>query len=292
MKFVDYYKVLGIKKTASLQQIRKSYLLKAKEHHPDRGGQEERMNRVNEAYETLKDPRTRALYDELHRARYSPAPDESIFFTEMFSDHKTKKQLSSEALTGIRKYAALTFLVVVLVLSIYIYAKSDIYLVLLPILTISVIRFSRYLYDWLAVRANPKKFIYRTSFLFSAYCVLIVITALVTYFVSSHYRYKLSNNQPVSSVLSDEDLINIKTARSEYENCQNEFNTISTQLQLANQQIDKSVNSGDLTTYNRTKATREKLVADFSAQQSKCTMLQNSYNELLEKYRVNNGDNQ
>jgi curved DNA-binding protein len=60
---MDYYSILGVNKNASQEEIRKAYKKQCMKHHPDRGGSEEQIKKVNEAYNTLKDPRSRAEYD-------------------------------------------------------------------------------------------------------------------------------------------------------------------------------------------------------------------------------------
>jgi DnaJ-class molecular chaperone len=60
---MDYYSILGIHRNASDKDIRKAYKQKSMQHHPDRGGNEEEFKKVNEAYQTLKDPQKRAAYD-------------------------------------------------------------------------------------------------------------------------------------------------------------------------------------------------------------------------------------
>lgn len=60
---MDYYDVLGISRSATESEIRKAYKTKSMKHHPDRGGDEEEFKKVNEAYQTLKDPQKRAQYD-------------------------------------------------------------------------------------------------------------------------------------------------------------------------------------------------------------------------------------
>jgi len=66
----DYYDVLGLKKSATHEEIRKSYRELALRHHPDRvpaaekQQAEERFKEMSEAYAVLSDPQKRALYDQ------------------------------------------------------------------------------------------------------------------------------------------------------------------------------------------------------------------------------------
>lgn len=59
----DYYGILGADSTASRQEIERLYKRKAAQHHPDRGGSEEQMKSLNEAYGVLKNESTRRVYD-------------------------------------------------------------------------------------------------------------------------------------------------------------------------------------------------------------------------------------
>ncbi|KAL5508682.1 hypothetical protein ACEPAH_6303 [Sanghuangporus vaninii] len=59
----DYYKVLGVARDADEQTIKKAYRKAAKTAHPDKGGSEEKMATVNEAYEVLSNPELRARFD-------------------------------------------------------------------------------------------------------------------------------------------------------------------------------------------------------------------------------------
>src|SRR5437016_994597 len=68
MEFRDYYKVLGVERTASADQIRKAYRRLAHKYHPDVSKEpnaEARFKEMQEAYEVLKDPEKRAAYDQL-----------------------------------------------------------------------------------------------------------------------------------------------------------------------------------------------------------------------------------
>ena len=59
----DYYEVLGLKKDASADDIKKAYRKLAMKHHPDKGGDEETFKEITEANEILSDPEKRSNYD-------------------------------------------------------------------------------------------------------------------------------------------------------------------------------------------------------------------------------------
>ena len=59
----DYYEVLGLKKDASEQDIKKAYRKLAKEHHPDKGGDSEKFKEISESYEVLSDKKRKEEYD-------------------------------------------------------------------------------------------------------------------------------------------------------------------------------------------------------------------------------------
>lgn len=59
----NYYEILGVKKDASQDEIKKAYRKLALEHHPDKGGDEEKFKEAAEAYETLSDENRRRDYD-------------------------------------------------------------------------------------------------------------------------------------------------------------------------------------------------------------------------------------
>jgi DnaJ domain len=59
----DYYQVLGASEDASPREIERLYKRLAHQRHPDRGGTEEEMKDLNEAYQVLHDEATRKQYD-------------------------------------------------------------------------------------------------------------------------------------------------------------------------------------------------------------------------------------
>lgn len=68
MEFIDYYKTLGVGKTASQDEIKAAYRKLARQHHPDLNPNDKEANRrfqqINEANEVLSDPEKRKKYDQ------------------------------------------------------------------------------------------------------------------------------------------------------------------------------------------------------------------------------------
>jgi len=90
MEYKDYYKILGVDKNASKEEISKAFKKLAKKYHPDLNPNnpeaENKFKEINEAYEVLKDPEKRKLYDSLgpnwqHGQNFQPPPGyENISF--------------------------------------------------------------------------------------------------------------------------------------------------------------------------------------------------------------------
>lgn len=65
----DYYKILGVSKNASADEIKKAYRKLAHQYHPDKShGDEAKFKEVNEAYQVLSDKEKRAQYDQFGSA--------------------------------------------------------------------------------------------------------------------------------------------------------------------------------------------------------------------------------
>jgi len=60
---MNYYDVLGLEPTCSPKEIQTAYRIKAKQYHPDSGGDVDTFHAVSEAYDVLKDPHKRAQFD-------------------------------------------------------------------------------------------------------------------------------------------------------------------------------------------------------------------------------------
>lgn len=111
MEFIDYYKVLGIDKKATSDDVKKAYRKLARKYHPDLNPDdleaERKFKQINEAHEVLSDPEKRKKYDEygkdwqhadeIEKAKkaqrdsgpfsgysYSTSDDFSDFFESMF----------------------------------------------------------------------------------------------------------------------------------------------------------------------------------------------------------------
>ncbi|TRZ64033.1 MAG: molecular chaperone DnaJ, partial [Spirochaetia bacterium] len=64
---MDYYKILGINKGASEEDVKKAFRKLAHKYHPDKGGDEKKFKEINEAYQVLSNKEKRAQYDRFGR---------------------------------------------------------------------------------------------------------------------------------------------------------------------------------------------------------------------------------
>jgi curved DNA-binding protein len=93
MQYQDYYETLGVARTASAADIKKSYRRLARKYHPDVSKEkdaEARFKEVGEAYEVLRDPEKRAAYDQLGQRpsgeEFRPPPDWRFEFEDAAPD--------------------------------------------------------------------------------------------------------------------------------------------------------------------------------------------------------------
>jgi DnaJ-class molecular chaperone len=71
----DYYEILGVSKSASLDEVRKAYRKLALQWHPDRNkaaNAHEKFKEINEAYAVLSDPKKKETYDQFGHAAFQP----------------------------------------------------------------------------------------------------------------------------------------------------------------------------------------------------------------------------
>lgn len=78
----DYYHALGLAEDATAADIRRQYRLLSKTHHPDMGGSQQAMAKINQAYGVLSDPFKRRIYDaERRRSLHVPSrqPEQPMY---------------------------------------------------------------------------------------------------------------------------------------------------------------------------------------------------------------------
>jgi curved DNA-binding protein len=131
MAFIDYYKILGLNKNASEEEIKKAYRKLARKYHPDLNPNDKEANKkfqqINEANEVLSDPANRKKYDQYgenwqHAEQFEKAQQErsqrtgrqqtefegadfdgenfSDFFQSMFGNTRSNKRSSTVKYKG------------------------------------------------------------------------------------------------------------------------------------------------------------------------------------------------
>ena len=94
------YSTLGVAKGATADTIKRAYKEKAKEHHPDRGGDANKFAEISNAYDILKDPSKRAYYDHTGSTDQQRASNQQqgFHFNDIFSQmFRQQQQRQAEA---------------------------------------------------------------------------------------------------------------------------------------------------------------------------------------------------
>ena len=94
----DYYSVLGARRHASRREIESLYRRLALKRHPDRGGNEDEMKALNEAYRVLHDETTRSAYDSQQQQQRPTAEAAAINVGAAVREVGTHGQLLSALL--------------------------------------------------------------------------------------------------------------------------------------------------------------------------------------------------
>lgn len=71
----DYYKILGVDRNVTAEEMKKAFRDLSKEHHPDHGGNVDKFKEINEAHTILSDPEKRMAYDNPQQNIFDDFPD-------------------------------------------------------------------------------------------------------------------------------------------------------------------------------------------------------------------------
>ena len=89
----DFYQILGVKENAPQDEIKKAYRKLAVEHHPDKGGDENKFKKISEAYDTIGDENKRNQYDNQKRNPFANMGGGGFNpFEDMFNQMHTQRR--------------------------------------------------------------------------------------------------------------------------------------------------------------------------------------------------------
>jgi len=93
---MNHYNVLGVSPSASEQEVKNAYRKKARSTHPDQGGDVKEFQRVQEAYDTLKDKEKRFIYDNprphINAQQFSSTGNFADVFANMFGQQQRQRR--------------------------------------------------------------------------------------------------------------------------------------------------------------------------------------------------------
>jgi DnaJ-class molecular chaperone len=93
---MDPYKILGVNKNASQNEIKNAFREKALKHHPDKGGNEEKFKQVNEAYSMISDSSKRSQHDAHSDGFGFGFSGRDFSFGDIFGRQKKEKPKSTK----------------------------------------------------------------------------------------------------------------------------------------------------------------------------------------------------
>jgi len=94
----NYYEILGVSENVTQDELKKVYRQLALEHHPDKGGDEEKFKKISEAYDTLGDESKRTQYDNQRKNPFGNMGGMGSMFEEFFNGgfHQQRKTNAPE----------------------------------------------------------------------------------------------------------------------------------------------------------------------------------------------------
>jgi len=89
----DFYQILGVNENTPQDEIKKAYRKLAVEHHPDKGGDENKFKKISEAYDTIGDENKRSQYDNQRRNPFTNMGGGGFNpFEDMFNQMHTQRR--------------------------------------------------------------------------------------------------------------------------------------------------------------------------------------------------------
>lgn len=294
-EFVDYYRILNILPTVSAEKVHSAYIAASKKYHPDVGGTVEQMKMVNEAYEVLNNPELRIQYDQVY-ARYQNYKESERKSSSLQDEINNEFQLIKQAKKVSKEMAkkgAIWFTIGTVATIATYSAASDggTYFVAWGPMVFGGYQLLKGLYLYFNPHALLKKAMGKNApqnlkskaqgtkatlkMTGIAVCIFIIVGIIAGIANSG----KSSSSSAV--VNSTSSSTTFDQARAAYDQCVAEYNTIKTNLDSINSEMETYKNEDDADSYNALVPQQNGLYYQGTDKYNQCEALRNSYNQSV-----------
>ncbi|MBW4061455.1 J domain-containing protein [Candidatus Saccharibacteria bacterium] len=312
---LGYYKTFGLTPSASAAQIKRQYIELSKLYHPDHGGSERAMQRLNEAYQVLGRSEKRSRYDEQNRSRIQShtAPKRPVAsgddswaaraVARVQVEDAARAEAHKDIIIGLAWFVFGGFFVSIGYLS---HTNNSVYLLFWAAIgygLFSIVRGIHYFYNpqQLARRQlSPQQFddlyhgivspfAWRGVIMGTAIVGLIVMLRLATLPASSLNANPTSPTPLANASLSAasaKDSAQMAALSAQYYSCEATLHQNDTAIGATETRMNTYLWGGKTDAYDSLVPVKQQQIASYNATNARCEALRSQYNDANDAYNA------